>query len=286
MPYASQGSAAVNTSLPEKCFISHSYADGAARERFIGNLPDGVSPFVFPPIQARPHEFVSKPLIEAILGCDGLIYFRGGASDKSFWVAFERDYALRSGKAVFSYDIATSELSPDTGRPLDLAVFASYNRNDSKRVRHICEFLGQERNFDVWLDVKDLSSGNLWEKEIEAGLADRLNRGGYVIAFWSDHASRSNWMQKELAAAAADIDRFNDRVLFALLEPSPLPEFWLRFQEPYVQLYGDSDRPETHRIDDLVVRLYWLIHRKTKSAEAMPMPSLERRTAGNQASAA
>ena len=43
----------MNTSLPEKCFISHSYADAAARERLITNLPDGLSPVVFPPIQAN-----------------------------------------------------------------------------------------------------------------------------------------------------------------------------------------------------------------------------------------
>ena len=211
---------------------------------------------------------MSKPLIEAVLGCEGLIYLRGGASDRSFWVAFERDYALRSGKSVFCYDIGTSELSPDTDRPLDLAVFASYAQNDSTRVRQICRFLEHERNFDVWLDVKNMRPGSLLKEEIEAGLADRLNRGGYAIAFWSDNASRSKWIEKELAAAAADIDLLNDRVLFALLEPSPLPEFWLRFHESHVQLYGDSDRSETHRIDDLIVRLYWLIYRKTKSAEA------------------
>jgi len=276
----------VNVPLPEKCFISHSYADAVARERLISSLPDRVSPLVFPPVQAKPHEFVSKPLIEAILGCEGLIYLRGGASDKSFWVAFERDYALRSGKPVFCYDIGTSELSPDTDRPLDLAVFASYNHNDSTRVRQICHFLGQERNFDVWLDVKDLSSGGLWEKEIKAGIADRLNRGGYVIAFWSDNTSRSKWIEKELATAAADLDQLNDRVLFALLDPSPLPEFWLRFHEPYVQLYGDSDRSETHRIDDLIVRLYWLIYRKTMSAEATPNPALKRTAVGKPASGA
>ena len=76
------------------------------------------------------------------------------------------------------------------------------------------------------------------------------------------------------------LSRLNDKVLFALLEPSPLPEFWQRFHEPYVQLYGDSDRSETHRIDDLVVRLYWLIYRKTKSTEAMPNPSHKRTDVG------
>jgi hypothetical protein len=254
-------------------FISHSYADAAARARLIGNLPDGVSAVVFEPIRAKPDEFVSKPLIDAIVGCDGLIYFRGGASDRSFWVAFERDYALRSGKPVFCYDIGTSELSPDTtDRPLDLAVFPAYNHNDSARVRQICQFLGRERNFDVWLDTEDLTSGGRWEKETEAGLADRLNRGGYVIAFWSEAARRSKWIERELARAAAGMHQVNDRVLFALLEPSPLPDAWLEFNEPYVQLYGDSNSSETHRIDDLIVRLYWLIYRKTKSAEARLNP--------------
>jgi hypothetical protein len=67
----------MNMPLPAKCFISHSYADTAARERLLRILPDSVMPLVFPPIQARPDEFVSKPLIEAILDCDGLIYLRG-----------------------------------------------------------------------------------------------------------------------------------------------------------------------------------------------------------------
>jgi hypothetical protein len=182
----------------------------------------------------------------------------------------ERDYALRSGKRVFCYDIGASELSLDSDRPLDLAVFASYHRDDRARVRRICDFLRRERNFDVWLDVEDISSGGLWEKQIEAGLADRVTRGGYVVAFWSDSASRANWIEKELATAAAGIDRLNDRVLFALLEPSPVPEFWRRFHEPYLQLYSDRDRPESHRIDDLVVRLYWLIYRNTKSAVTDP----------------
>jgi hypothetical protein len=63
---------------------------------------------------------------------------------------------LRSGKPVFCYDIGTSKLSLDTDRPLDFAVFASYNRNDSARVRQICQFLNQARNFDVWLVSTDL----------------------------------------------------------------------------------------------------------------------------------
>jgi hypothetical protein len=52
-----------------------------------------------------------------------------------------------------------------------------------------------------------------------------------------------------------------------MLEPCELPAFWLGFNEPSVQLYGDAELSATQRLDDLVVRLYWLIYRKTKDVE-------------------
>ena len=80
---------------------------------------------------------------------------------------------------------------------MDLAVFADYHRADQERVRQICEFLYKERNFDVWLDIKDIRPGTLWEKEIQKGIADRLNRGGYLVVFWSNEAeSRSKSIQE------------------------------------------------------------------------------------------
>ena len=135
--------------LPAKCFISHAYADAAARDTLIKRLPSGVTPFVFPPITVKPEEFVSDPLIDAVINCEGLIYLRGGASDRSFWVALERDYALRAGKKVFAFDMATGELTRDTGSPLDLAAFASYQHRDAGRVRQIVDFLNQKRHFDM-----------------------------------------------------------------------------------------------------------------------------------------
>lgn len=86
--------------LPAKCFICHAYADAAVRDHLIKLLPTGVTPFVFPSITVWPQEFVSDPLTVAVLGCDGLIYLRGGASDRSFLVAVERDCALRSSKNI------------------------------------------------------------------------------------------------------------------------------------------------------------------------------------------
>ena len=89
--------------LPQKCFISHSYKDAGARERLLAQLPKGVEPFVFPPIVVFPEEMVSNKLLDAINACSGLIYLQGGASTQSFWVALERDYALRQRKPVFRY---------------------------------------------------------------------------------------------------------------------------------------------------------------------------------------
>ena len=253
--------------LPAKCFISHAYADSAVRDAFIENLPSGVTPFVFPPITVKPDEFVSEPLIAAVLECEGLIYLRGGASDRSFWVALERDYALRAGRQVFAFDTATSELTRDMGHPLDLAAFTSYHRQDAEQVRQIADFLTQKRHFDLWLDVKDLEPGVDWAEETSTSLSDRLGRGGYAVVFWSRNASQSSWVSQEIELAAKGMLEFNDRVLFALLEDCPLPDFWLRFNEPSVQLYGDSARSSTQRLDDLVVRLYWLIYRKSKAGD-------------------
>lgn len=257
----------MHEALPTKCFMSCAYADAAARDQLIRRLPRNVEVVLFPPITVKPDQFVSDRLIGSLLDCDGLIYLRGGKSAQSFWVAFERDYALRAGKQVLAADPVTLDVVRDTGAPLDLAAFASYHRDDAPRVREIADYLIRERYFDFWLDVAGLKAGDDWQKEISESLADRLKRGGYAVVFWSRIASESLWVRREIEMATEGIANFNDRVLFALLEDCPIPEFWTRYQEPSVQLYGDTTRPAAHRLDDLVVRLYWLIYRNTKAAE-------------------
>jgi hypothetical protein len=257
----------MDVQLSEKCFISHAYADIESRNRLIKSLPSHVEAVVFPRITVPSDELVSSELVEALLDCDGLIYLSGGASDRSFWVAFERDYALRAEKKVYAADIDSMQLREDVGPPLDLAVFASYHREDAPRVREIVEFLNRERHSDVPLDIKDLRPGTSILHETERSIQDRLARGGYALIFWSEAASHSPWVESELEAAAEGMPDFNDRVLFALLEDVPLPRFWLMFQEPAVQLFGDAERSEVQRLDDLTVRLYWLIYRKTRQRE-------------------
>jgi Protein of unknown function DUF72 len=156
----------MNVQLPPKCFISHAYADAIPRDGLIKSLPSDVEAIVFPPITVPPDQFVSNRLIESLLSCDGLIYLTGGASDSSFWVAFEHDYALRAGKQVFSADVHTLKITKHTGNALELAVFASYHRQDRARVREVADFLNRERYFDLWLDVPNIQVGANWQEEI------------------------------------------------------------------------------------------------------------------------
>ncbi len=249
--------------LPRRCFISHAYAD-LEYKALIEALPPDVDARTFPEIAVAPDQLVSNELVAAILECDGLIYLDGGHSARSFWVAFERDYALRAGKQVFSATIDTYTLAVHDGDPLDLATFASYHKEDRDRVREISEFLRRERYFDLLWDTEDGLPGDDLVREIESGIRDRLLRGGYVVVFWSRAARESGFVENELGTAMEGMEGVNDRVLFALLDDTPLPEFWTRFQEPGVQVYTDEERIDRHRWDDLVVRLYWLIYRKTQ----------------------
>jgi hypothetical protein len=145
---------------------------------------------------------------------------------------------------VFSAELQTLNITKHNGNALDLAVFAAYHREDQLPVREIADFLNRERYFDLWLDVQNLQAGVNWQDEISHALEERLKRG-YVVVFWSRSASESQFVRAELERAATETSDFNDRVLFALLEEIPLPDFWLRFHEPAVQLYGNAERSTT-----------------------------------------
>jgi len=217
---------------------------------------------VFPAIDVRPDQFVSNVLVEEIRRCDGLIYLRGGASAASFWVAFEVDYARRLGKPIFAYDPSKSVIELDAQSPLTLDVFASYQHADDIVVNAATDYLARQRGFDVWLDRKRLKAGAVWEEEIRSNLLDRAKRG-YVVCFWSRAAQSSVWLSKELALAAERPQDASDRVVWAMLEPCQLPALALDHQQNVVELFGEDRSLSPHRLDDLMVRLYWLLLRKS-----------------------
>jgi hypothetical protein len=261
--------------LPHKCFISHSYKDIDLRERLVAKLPKTVEPFLFPPITVSPDEMVSNDLITAILDCDGLIYLNGGHSASSFWVALERDYALRSGKPVFAADPITLDIRPHRSPPLDLPVYSCHSPRDYDRIRRIFDFMRDERFMDLWTPEQDMPAGVNWKDTMSAALDQRLAEGGYAVVFWSQSAANSRGIEMDLRAVRDRIVNINDKLLFALLDDTPLPRWVWQFQEPAVQLYSDDRRSETNRIDDLIVRLYWLIYRHTQQARLEPEGTLK-----------
>jgi TIR domain len=258
-PGDEQKSSAANR--PKKWFISHKYGDSAVPD-MLGRIPHGIEPIVFPPIRVPPEKLISNNLIKAILACDGLIYPTGSVSDDSPWVALERDYALRAGKQVFKYDAVTQLIDQDTSLPMHLPAFPSYSSLEYKRVKAVLRFMREERYFAVPMDRRRLQAGMLWPDELRRPLVERLQAGGYAVVFLSRRGIMSEWVKAEYKSA---LDQFPQQILPALLEPIDLPLDLARFQS--VQLYGDKVQSATHRMDDLIVRLYWLIYRHQHQGE-------------------
>lgn len=248
-------------------FVSHSYGDFDAVERLRNQLPTDVRPIVFPPVKVDPKEFVSERLISAILASDGLVYVAGGLSERSFWVAFERDYAARAGLPVFRFDPRTSSLGRDASPPLDLATFASYSHRDGPRTKAIIAYLKKQRHFNLWVDEAELLAGVNIQDAVDTSLRRTIERGGYVVVFWSLAAAKSHWVLREVGRAGDE-----RRVLLALLDEAPIPRMWFGYET--VQLFGDRARSETQRLDDLVVRVYWLIYQNTRLNRASSSASI------------
>ncbi len=241
---------------PGKYFISHSYRDAGVRDHLLTLLPGEVEPFVFPPINVSPLQFVSDALIGSILTCDGMIYVNEGFSARSFWVAFERDYALRSTKPVYAYVPSRDSIFLHQAPPLDLAVFPSYTQKEKDRVMPILSMMREQRYFDVWIDTKAIRPGSEWALEISTGISSTIERGGYVVVFWGRRASESRWVEAETLSGLR-----NGRVVVAGLDNMPMPDFMQDFGAAYyVQLVNENGLNH-NRIDDLIVRLYWLIFR-------------------------
>lgn len=245
--------------LPRKCFISHSYKDADAREQLLNLLPKSVTPFVFPPIVVPPEQMISTKLLDAIQKCGGLIYLRGGESERSFWVVLERDYALRQGKRVFAFDSETSSLSWDNSAPMTLKVYLIEANTQIEAARRIVNTL-RLRNFDVWFDVEHIRDTNFVGDPGGHPIEQAILAGGYIVFLCSDRMLLSGQIDAEIRSGQGFL---GTRILFGLLDnatevPSSVDPIKV------VQVYGDSARAEAHRIDDLIVRLYWLIYRNTR----------------------
>lgn len=248
-----------NLRPPKKVFISHSYKDSDARQRLLAQLPRDVEPFVFPPITVPPEKMVSPWLLDAIRSCAGLIYLKGRASADSFWVALERDYALRQGKPVFAFDPANGSLTPDTSAPMTLSVHTVSSRRYFDIEDHISSQM-RAMNFQIWDIGRSPDTVEERNERTLKAIERCIGLGGYVLVFWSKSALTSHVVASDIGLAAR---QYPDRIFFALLDGTELPTDWRVFIDP-VRLYGQRGHIDVHALDDVIVRLYWLIYRNTR----------------------
>jgi hypothetical protein len=187
-------------------------------------------------------------------------------SSESFWVAFERELALRAGKRVFSFNPDTRDLTEDYSEPLRLPIFAAYQVLDRVTVRWVVTHMRQERHFDLFApwdyDSPDYSlDWTVWKAKLE----EAVSQGGYVVAFVSKHSIKSEFIREELRLGA-------NRVVLAALDEEGLTYYSKHHPElkilhlkcapdPMFSAIGHLDK---NALDDLIVWLYWMIYRNTR----------------------
>ena len=223
--------------MPRRCFISHAYKDEQALDEMLSCLPDYVEPVLFPPINVSPHQRVSDDLVGSILSCQGLIYLDSRHSSGSFWVEFEKDYALRAKKPVYRYSQGQRKFVKIYGRPLDIAVFHNYSRADFDVVRAITDFM-KKRYFSVWLDVEELQFGDDFRAAVERGLLGTLKKGGYVVSFVSSSLLNSEFARQEIGYA---MRHHQTQIILALLEPVDRPVMPYFKPQFSLELYGETN---------------------------------------------
>ncbi|HEV7691938.1 MAG TPA: hypothetical protein VGO52_13975 [Hyphomonadaceae bacterium] len=263
------GAGGAATIIHSPCFISHSYADRNLRPA-LRALPRDVEPVIFPPIKVSPEEFVSDSLMKAIRACKSILVLDGPTSPRSFWVAFEKDLAARARMPMFFYDASAGAIVQRSVQPPKLAIFPSYIHADIETVRHVCDYLEQQRSFDpARLMSEHLYAGASVVDEVSSYMSDALNVGGYVISFEND-ASKSLKLDRKIADGIVQ-----NRVLRVWIgdpkdRPAPRRKLFGPKEVPMLALMkptrpeaDDFYRPElnNNRLDDLVVQLIALAYK-------------------------
>jgi hypothetical protein len=75
-------------------------------------------------------------------------------------------------------------------------IFVSYSSKDEAIVQQIVKKL-LERGLPLWIDVRNLVSGDDWEKSIR----DAINHASVILVMMSPNASHSEWVMEETKTA-------------------------------------------------------------------------------------
>ena len=282
--------------LPGRCFVSHSYQDSdvVAKLQKKKGMHDKL--VHFPRVEPDPSHAVSEGIATQILGCDALIYVREGASASSFWVSFERDYALRAGRPVYAYSPTADALVRDTSSPLDLDLRVMFHRDDEERIAALFEWMKTQRHVDLeearsrsphggitgdlilqlqellveggpilWLgSVRVAMPMNSFAVEMAPWLLSNVPefRTDFIESQLHEHSQDDDLQDEQYVAEAnEDFYREMDPYIFTpeiavRIDPS-LPKSWQPQGCAFLDLLqGDTESFNPSRVDDLIIRLY------------------------------
>jgi hypothetical protein len=272
---------------PGDCFLSHSYADKAALKELERLLPPSVQPVVFSRQDPDPRRAVSNGIVPQIRRAQSLVYLLGGASEKSTWVNFERDYALRAGLPVYRYVPDARLLIRHDGCPVDLTPEFLVSQESYGRAEALIDWLTEERSLSF-----ERRPTILRMKEIPERVIYLLDRGSPVVWLVDDEIYGVVGLAHTLSEE--DLEQFDrddhpgfedwrtwlvDSSIYVRIggrEPEPEPDGELRYvmyeSDPVRQAFdygygidltaGVNQRSiNWNRADDLVVRLTLLAQR-------------------------
>lgn len=171
--------------LPDKlagsrCFISHSYQAAEIVRRLSEIVPESVKPVIFPRVEPDPQVPVSGEIIPKILECENLIYLEDSDSKASAWVPFERDYALRAHRGVFSYCPNSCRIEQDKSEPVPLKVHVKYHSEDAQQVERMLDWAAKERHFEL-TNYADRSTFGGYKGDSLLDLEQLLHSDGIVL---------------------------------------------------------------------------------------------------------
>jgi hypothetical protein len=234
--------------------------DKGARKQLVDSLPLGVRPFVLPPISVSPARATSDELIHAMRRCDGVISLRGGQSELSFWVMFQRDYARRIGCPLYLYNPSRRTVEPWAQPPMSLRAFPMYTHRDAPVVAPVINYLLSERGFDVWprrgpILLPDDAAPAPISLAYFPEIGEPLSCG---LLFMSGLVSSPQALQAAITAFAS---RGRPTVVAGIAPGMRRPKHIA--EDLYIDLVP-SGRVDPRRVDDLMVRLYWAVLQESR----------------------
>jgi TIR domain-containing protein len=98
---------------------------------------------------------------------------------------------LRLGEIHFDLKLADKQGENEISPAKRLTAFASYASQDRSEV--LARVQGIQKFVDVFMDIRNLAAGDLYPSRLLA----QIDESDVLYLFWSRHAARSKWVEKE-----------------------------------------------------------------------------------------